>query len=959
MSDTELDASDDVVVTVQPPTCQPIPTGTLGLWPGDGNALNVINGQPATLDGDLAFGPGTVAHAFLFDGVNDQAVVQTPPQLTEGSFTLATWVRTADLGQRPLLDFSSQPANFGSHLWQGLGANGGGLAGALYANVIDSARQGHVIATKAHALIPGQWQHVALTYQRSSGLAALYIDGQRVATEGIGSFVPIANLPLGIGYRVRGGQRFKGALDEALVVDRALSDTEIREAYLAGALGYCKPEPPLPDLTVNDVDLASLQVDGQTLQVSGSLSAEIANLGMVDAREPFEVSFFEDRNGNGTLEAGTDAVLAVASVPELAPGQSVVSAPASGQVLFAGNAVYVFVDSGDAIAEEVETNNYGSTVDCSPTCLPDLSPSFVRRVNGGGGSVLGGVAVSFYNGQPGAGGTILETTATAAPIGPGAFEDAAVVILSTAEAMPLWVVADEPGHVAESDETNNAYNSRLFITDVPNAAPVVSAGPDQRLAYPQAAASLDGTVTDDGRPLNEVHTTWGVVSGPATVAFGNASAVDTTVTFGAPGTYILRLTADDQELTASDDVSILVEPQNQAPVVNAGPELTVSITTAVLDATVTDDGLPFGATVSVTWSQVGGPAGAVFANANVVDTTVTLPDVGTYVFRLTASDTALSAFDEVQVVALPFVNQAPVVNAGADQSVTLPQNVVTLTGTATDDGLPPPGALTYAWTLLSGPGTVAFGTPGAPQTTATFTTPGSYVIRLGVTDGAANGFDDAVVSVQPASPTGPAPTAALTSPAPGTRITGPVNVVGSALSDSLASWQLERRLKGDGPWIRFASGTTQVTNGVLGSLDATLLMNGITEVRLTVTDTAGRFASTTTHVVVKEQQKVGNFTVSFVDLEVPVAGLPIRVTRSYDSRDKRPGDFGYGWRLDLLDVRVEESDSAGLAWQGTISPGFFATYCLTSAQPPVVTLTLPDGRVLDFQMTLTPSCQPF
>jgi hypothetical protein len=38
----------------------------------------------------------------------------------------------------------------------------------------------------------------------------------------------------------------------------------------------------------------------------------------------------------------------------------------------------------------------------------------------------------------------------------------------------------------------------------------------------------------------------------------------------------------------------------------------------------------------------------------------------------------------------------------------------------------------------------------------------------------------------------------------------------------------------------------------------------------------------------------GNFTVSFTDLEVPVAGMPIRVTRTYDSRDKQPGDFGYG-----------------------------------------------------------------
>ena len=55
------------------------------------------------------------------------------------------------------------------------------------------------------------------------------------------------------------------------------------------------------------------------------------------------------------------------------------------------------------------------------------------------------------------------------------------------------------------------------------------------------------------------------------------------------------------------------------------------------------------------------------------------------------------------------VNQAPVVNAGADQQVTLPATAA-LSGTASDDGLPaPPATLTTTWSQLSGPGTVTFG----------------------------------------------------------------------------------------------------------------------------------------------------------------------------------------------------------------------------------------------------------
>jgi hypothetical protein len=57
----------------------------------------------------------------------------------------------------------------------------------------------------------------------------------------------------------------------------------------------------------------------------------------------------------------------------------------------------------------------------------------------------------------------------------------------------------------------------------------------------------------------------------------------------------------------------------------------------------------------------------------------------------------------------PPLNQAPVVNAGPDRTVTLPA-AANLNGTVTDDGLPS-ASVTTAWTQVSGPGTTAFGNP--------------------------------------------------------------------------------------------------------------------------------------------------------------------------------------------------------------------------------------------------------
>ena len=70
--------------------------------------------------------------------------------------------------------------------------------------------------------------------------------------------------------------------------------------------------------------------------------------------------------------------------------------------------------------------------------------------------------------------------------------------------------------------------------------------------------SLNGTVSDDGNPNppGVVTTQWSVVNGPGSVSFANSGAVATTATFSREGSYLLRLAANDSDLSASDDVTI-------------------------------------------------------------------------------------------------------------------------------------------------------------------------------------------------------------------------------------------------------------------------------------------------------------------------------------------------------------------------------------------------------------------
>jgi hypothetical protein len=289
-----------------------------------------------------------------------------------------------------------------------------------------------------------------------------------------------------------------------------------------------------------------------------------------------------------------------------------------------------------------------------------------------------------------------------------------------------------------------------------NQPPGVNAGPDQTITLP-GSANLVGTVSDDGlpNPPGALTTTWSKVSGPGTVTFGNAAAVNTTASFSAAGSYVLRLTASDSALQASDDISVTVNsaaPSNRAPSVNAGPDQTITLPgSANLVGTVSDDGLPNppGA-VTTTWSKVSGPGTVTFGNANAVDTTASFSVAGSYVLRLSANDSALQASDDISVTvnsAGPS-NQAPSVNAGPDQTIKL-RGVANLDGTVSDDGLPnPPGALTTTWSKVSGPGTVTFGSANAVDTTASFSAAGSYVLRLTASDSALQASDDISIRVR-------------------------------------------------------------------------------------------------------------------------------------------------------------------------------------------------------------------
>ena len=116
-------------------------------------------------------------------------------------------------------------------------------------------------------------------------------------------------------------------------------------------------------------------------------------------------------------------------------------------------------------------------------------------------------------------------------------------------------------------------------------------------------------------------------------------------------TYITNDGTDDSDEAT---VTITVNLENQAPIVEAGPAQTVTLPdSASLDGTVTDDGLPAGSTLTTTWSMQSGDGTVTFGNSAAVDTTASFSEAGTYVLKLEATDGDKSDFDEVTITVDP------------------------------------------------------------------------------------------------------------------------------------------------------------------------------------------------------------------------------------------------------------------------------------------------------------------
>jgi len=333
------------------------------------------------------------------------------------------------------------------------------------------------------------------------------------------------------------------------------------------------------------------------------------------------------------------------------------------------------------------------------------------------------------------------------------------------------------GQLEFPDGTFDTESSTNLEVDGPcrpaNAPPVANAGPDQTALASGTTITLNGSASSD--PNNDTITyIWTQISGPS-VTLSDATAVMPTFVLpsGADSNPIVfRLVVNDGEFDSEIDTVMLTGAvENDPPVADAGPDQTslAAGSTVTLDGSGSSD--PDGDTITYQWTQVSGPA-VTLSNATIVNPTFTIPATAIdtpIVFSLVVNDGRANS--NTDAVTLQAVNNPPVADAGPDQTMGRPGDLITLDGTGSSD--PDGDSLTYQWVQVSGP-TVTLS--DATAANPTFTLPvgaieTGIVFQLIVNDGRVDSAPDRVqimgVNQAPIADAGPD----QTDPRPGDTVT--------------------------------------------------------------------------------------------------------------------------------------------------------------------------------------------
>jgi hypothetical protein len=279
------------------------------------------------------------------------------------------------------------------------------------------------------------------------------------------------------------------------------------------------------------------------------------------------------------------------------------------------------------------------------------------------------------------------------------------------------------------------------------------------------------------------------------------------------------------------------DDSNAAPVASAGSDKTLTLpsnATTLYGGGSDKDGV----IKTYTWTKKSGGA-ATLSGSTTKDLKLSSLVAGTYTFSLTVKDDKGAADSDDVIVTVKSstttTNTAPVVSAGANRLVVLPQNSLAIGSSASDkDGT----IKSYVWSKVSGPSVYMYNTTSSMLKLSSLVG-GTYTFRVTVKDDkGATSSDDVLVNVTKAPTVNAGSDRSITLPYSSLSLTGTASD-----TDGIASWQWS---KYSGPSVLSMSNSTTSTVKLSNMYPGTYVL------KLAVKDNKGAVAYDYVRVVVKD-----------------------------------------------------------------------------------------------------------
>lgn len=522
--------------------------------------------------------------------------------------------------------------------------------------------------------------------------------------------------------------------------------------------------------------------------------------------------------------------------------------------------------------------------------------------------------------------------------------------------------ADEKGPqqvvIRVTDSAGNTATQAFAVvvsTETPNRPPVITSQPNV-LAMPGKPYAYDVKASDpDGDAL-----TYKLLQGPGGMKIDATGRL--TWTPAAAGQQTVTVQVLDGRGGQAVQTYTLTVQANKPPVISSQPVLTVTTGAPYrYDVRATD---PEGGPLIY---AVGGPAGMTIDAVGRITWASTGSPRKEHVKVTVTDNQGLTATQEFDLQVLPDT-KAPTLRVVLPSSPVRIGTTVAVVVSATDDV----GVKTV--TLSEDGSQLALSASG--QAVVTLDTPGRHTFTATATDPSGNTGTASAELVAYDPDHADAPTVSITKlvemlPKSGTKEFDPsatampslsylTDVFGTiqASSHLLSSWKLlvarEDRVDmdaldpSDPHWQTIATGTNEVVGGKLGTFDPTMLLADGYVIAVVAYDALGHQTVKAVEVTVAANVQLGEFTLDFTDLAIPLNGIPIEVTRHYDTRQAGDqADFGFGWSLVVRDARIREVGT--VASQGAFDGGGPAFFPGRTK----VYLTSPSGRREGFTFNVT------